>query len=295
MYNPTFSSTFRSTRFGRGGGIARSTNGALTDDVMRQFAPSIFAEEAHGSRSEKFTYIPTIEVLNGLRKEGFQPYEVRQGGSKDAEKRGFTKHMIRLRQEGAQQVGDSFRELILLNAHDGTSSYQLINGVFRLVCSNGLIVSEGEALSMRVPHKGDIVGDVIEGAFRVIDDGKAIDGQMDEMRALTLHKDEQEAFALAAAELRFDEGKNPLRADQINRSARQADQGSDLWRTFNRVQESLVRGGDRYNQTDARGFITARRTTRPVNSVDENVRLNRALWRLASEMGKIKTAEPVAA
>ncbi len=42
--------------------------------------------------------------------------------------------------------------LILLNSHDGTGSYQLMSGVFRIVCRNGLIVSEGEAHMIRVPH-----------------------------------------------------------------------------------------------------------------------------------------------
>jgi hypothetical protein len=56
--------------------------------------------------------------------------------------------------------------LILLNSHDGTGSYQLMSGVFRIVCRNGLIVSEGEAHMIRVPHKADIIGEVIEGDQR---------------------------------------------------------------------------------------------------------------------------------
>ena len=46
----------------------------LSDDQIRRVAPSIFAEAAHESRSARYTYIPTIEVLNGLRNEGFQPF-----------------------------------------------------------------------------------------------------------------------------------------------------------------------------------------------------------------------------
>lgn len=43
----------------------------LSDDQIRRVAPSIFADGKHESRSERYTYIPTIEVLRGLRNEGF--------------------------------------------------------------------------------------------------------------------------------------------------------------------------------------------------------------------------------
>src|SRR3712207_1922383 len=100
----TFSSftSGRITRFGSGGAILRAQS-PLSDEAIMSAAPSVFALEKHSSRSERYTYIPTIEVLNGLRNEGFFPYEVRQGGSRDDEKRGFTKHLLRFRKEGEHQ------------------------------------------------------------------------------------------------------------------------------------------------------------------------------------------------
>lgn len=280
----------RIARFGSGGAILRSKNGPLTDEQIIEAAPSVFAMDKHSSRSEKYTYIPTSEVLKGLRKEGFSPYEVRQGGSRDEEKRGFTKHMLRLRREGDRQVGDSFREIILLNAHDGTSSYQLMSGIFRLVCSNGLVVADGQAQSIRIPHKGDIVDQVIEGAYQIISEGEVIENAMQGMRALELKPAEQEAFAAAAAELRFEEGKAPVEPRQLNAARRSADQGGDLWHTFNRVQENLVRGGIGYYQRNPETRRASFRHTRPVNSIDGNITLNRALWTLASKMQEIKAA-----
>src|SRR3546814_8105435 len=79
-----------------------------------------------------------------------------------------TKHMIRLRH--ANQVNDSIaNEIILLNSHDGTSSYQMLAGAFRFVCSNGLVCGDAVA-DVRIPHKGDITGQVIEGAYEVLDE-----------------------------------------------------------------------------------------------------------------------------
>ena len=280
----------RIAKFGSGAVIMRSATPLDDDDTLARYAPSVFAEAKHNSRSARYTYIPTSEVLKGLRNEGFMPFEVRQGGSRDDEKRGFTKHLIRFRHSGGQVVGDSHREVVLLNSHDGTSSYQLMSGIFRLVCSNGLVVADGCAQSIRIPHKGDIVGQVIDAAYQVIDQGEEIDRNVESMRQLQLTVREQEAFAEAASALRWpvDDGKAPVEPSAINLARREADRGDDLWRTFNRQQENLVRGGLGYVQRDERGYRIARRETRPVNSIDANTNLNKALWTLAERMRELK-------
>ena len=105
------------------------SNSPLTDDQIRAVAPSIFAAEKHVSRSDRYTYIPTGEVLTALRKEGFEPFMVCQTRVRQDDRRDFTKHMVRMRH--ATQVNDAeANEIVLLNSHDGTSSYQLISGLF---------------------------------------------------------------------------------------------------------------------------------------------------------------------
>jgi hypothetical protein len=160
----------RVQKFGAGSRILRSRT-PLTDTEIQAVAPSIFADRAHGSRSTRYQHIPTSEVLGSLRREGFQPFMVSQGGSRDEEKRGFTKHMLRLRHESQSSVdvGGTFREIVLVNSHDGTSSYQLMSGVFRMVCENGLI-SGSIGNDIRVRHNGSVVDNVIEGCTRILDD-----------------------------------------------------------------------------------------------------------------------------
>jgi hypothetical protein len=88
--------------------------------------------------------------------------------------------------------------------------------------------------------------------------------------------------------LRYDEESVPEIAPRlINAPHRYADAGSDLWRTFNRVQENLVRGGITYTNANSDG-IRSRRTTRPVQSIDGDVKLNRALFTLAAKMAELK-------
>ena len=100
----------------------------LTEDQMRRAAPSIFAEGKHASRSERYTYIPTIDVLRGLRSEGFEPFMVAQGASRIEGKTEYTKHMIRMRHAGQVSTKPEANEIILINSHDGASSYQMLAG-----------------------------------------------------------------------------------------------------------------------------------------------------------------------
>lgn len=271
------------SRFTRTAPVLRS-NLPLSDDEIRRVAPSIFAAEKHDSRSARYTYIPTIEVLDGLRKEGFQPFMVAQTRVRDDAKRDHTKHMIRLRH--ANQIeGNEANEIILLNSHDGTSSYQMLAGMFRFVCKNGMVCGQ-KIDDIRVPHKGNIVHDVIEGAVRVLDSFEAATEQREGMQALTLDKAHQMAFARAALTLKYEPNVTgapaPITESQILKPHRMADIKSDLWTTFNRVQENMVKGGVRGRNTNGQ-----RVTTRPVAGIDQNIKLNRALWVLADEMRRL--------
>ena len=278
------------TRFARNTFVIRSET-PLAEDQMRQAAPSIFAAGKHDSRSERYTYIPTIDVLRGLRREGFEPFMVAQGKSRIEGKAEFTKHMVRMRHVGGDVDGVATKpeanEIILINSHDGASSYQLLAGQFRYVCCNGLVCGT-VSNDIRIPHKGNIQGEVIEGAFRVLEDFEAVDASTAAMKALTLQPEEEIAFATAALALRFGERTEgqppaPVTAEQLIEARRPEDLGHSLWTTFQRVQENTLRGGQPGRSVQGR-----RIHTRAVGSIDRGVSLNRALWMLAEEMRKIK-------
>lgn len=282
-------------RFGRGGITISAQRGeALSYEQIAQFAPTVFSSDRHSSRSERFQVIPTHELLAGLSKEGFVPVKVQVGGSRDEEKRAFTKHLIRFRRNddlaGVPKVGDSHPEVVLLNAHDGTSSYQLHAGLFRLVCTNGLTVSDQDFGSVKVGHSGKGVLDkVIEGTYRVLDDAVAALGHAQQLQAVGLDRDEQRIFGEAALRLRFDDEALPkINGSEVVRPRREADLPPSLWHTLNRAQENLIRGGLSYRHTNEETNRTSFRETRPVNGADGDLKLNRALWHLANEFAKLK-------
>ena len=280
-------SAFSMAKFGSAGVILRSRGGDTLDlDTIRYRAPSVFAEEKHASRSEKYTFLPTYELLQAMLNEGFFPTEVRQGGSRDEEKRGFTKHLIRFRPQGVQAVvGDTFPEIAVVNSHDGTSSYQILPAWFRFTCANGMYVSEVSGQPFKVNHRGK-ADDVIEASYKVIAEFPKQAEQIQEFKRLQLTGPEQQAFAESAIPLRWEDGVQPY---QVLRTRRAEDNDASLWHTFNRVQENITTGGIRVESyTPERGRSVRR--SRPVNSVSENIKVNQALWMLTEKMVALKAA-----
>jgi hypothetical protein len=258
----------------------------LSNDQLFRAAPSIFAEAPAASRSDKYCFIPTIGAINALRQEGFFPVKAQQTRSRTPDGREFARHVVRLRRGSDMRspvnVGDSVPEIVLMNSHDGTSSYTLSAGVFRLVCSNGMVVADSEVGSIRVRHKGNILDDVIEGSYRIIEQSGAVFGRIEQFQQLALPAPVQEAFADAALTLKWDDGKAPVTGRDLLRARRHADDKNDLWTVYNRVQENLIKGG-----LYGRNANNRPTTTRPIKSIGEDIRVNKALWTLTEAMAKL--------
>jgi hypothetical protein len=192
--------------------------------------------------------------------------------------------MLRLRHADSIAAQES-QEIILINSADGTGSFQLCAGIFRAVCQNGLVAGDVVG-DVRVRHTGNVVDNVIEGSYQVLDDFEKVNGSMNDMKSLILQPREQEAFARAALALKYDTVEDtPITPYQVLRPRRNADTSTDLWTTFNRVQESLIRGGIR-----GRTKENKRTTTRAVNGISESTKLNKALWTLSEAMLELRHA-----
>jgi len=267
---------------------------ALTEEELFKVAPSIFAHDAHESRSERFKAIPTIEILRELEKEGFMPVGARQSRTMDKGREGHTKHLIRLRRMDNVQtysVGDTVCEILLKNANDGTSAYDLTAGLFRIQCLNSLVTQTGTIDSVKVRHSGDVASKVIEGTYRVMGEAqKALVAPAD-WSQISLDRDERLAFAEAVHTLRFADAEGntetPIKPDQLLVPRRRADQSTDLWMTMNVAQENIIRGGLAAWGRDANNR-PRRTTTRPIKGIDQDMKLNKALWTLTEHMAQLK-------
>jgi hypothetical protein len=275
---------------------ARLGTSPLSDEELRTYAPSIFAEDKHISRSVRYTYIPTSEVVAGMRDNGFLPMFAKQGKSRVPGKADFTKHLIRFRYQGEgpamRKIGEVFPEVVLINSHDGTSAYKVVAGLMRLVCLNGMIVTDQEFAKVTVPHKGNIMDQVIEGSYTVLSESRMAIERAEEWAGIRLAPSEQMLMAEEARRIRLgdpatQEVDSPIKAEQFLRVRRHEDAPNDLWTVTNRIQENAIRGGLTGLGRD--GNNRPRRvSTREIHGIDQDVRVNEMLWRLADGMAKLK-------
>ena len=226
-------------------------------------------------------FIPTAQVLSGLMSAGFLPVEVRQASSRPANPL-HARHVIRLRRryETVSLKDRSIPEVVLLNSHSGESSYLMRMGIYRAVCTNGLIVSRAAFPGYCVSHRGNVLDEVIAGALKVAERFESLAVQVERMEQRRLLKDEQLAFAERALALRFpDPAQSGMEPLQLLACRRPEDVGNDLWRVYNRCQERLLRGG--LSRRSATGRLTR---TRGISSIRRDVQLNGQLWDLAAQV-----------
>jgi len=266
-------------------------------EAVRRFAPSVFADRPWDGVSARYTFIPTINVLESLMSEGWQVMRAQESRTRIEEKKGFTKHLLRLRRPGNDlAVGDVFPEIVLINSHDRGSAYQMHAGFFRLACLNGLVVADSTFARLSVRHSGRILDEVRSGADQIAHAMPKLLTDVRDMQSIELTPDERGIFARAALTLKYDD-EAPIPADRMLARRRYGDERPDMWTTMNVVQENLTKGGIAYTvpahveEVDGRRTYvpTSRRHTRKDNSIQEDRTINTPLWMLAEEMKKLKT------
>lgn len=252
-------------------------------DRLRALVPSIFAQERGARTSARYEQYPTSRIIEAMGDAGWAPVAAaaslaRSDGHFQASTHG--KHMVRFCRR--DQLGGNVErrvEALVTNSHDGTSSYRLHAAVFRLVCSNGLVVSDADFAAICVAHRGDDAARVVSASLEVLGQIPALEARVDEARGHRLTATERLAFAEMAAEARWGEAP-PVEPARLLVPRRSADYSDDAWTTLNVVQENTIAGG-----LSGRSRETGRAVhTRPIRAVTENVALNKFLWDLMTRV-----------
>jgi Domain of unknown function (DUF932). len=274
--------------------MTHSQAGTLSRDQLYRQAPAIFAQAPDDSVSDRYGFVPTIEVVDALQAEGWYPVRAQQTRVRDPERRDTTRHLVRFRQDPQRQitVGDSIAELVLTNSHDRSAAYQLDLGLFRLICSNGMVTPVGNMGGIRVRHGKQVVDQILEGSLALVDEVPNLAGTVERFQSMRLSPEESRLFAQSALTLRYGEGwrqVSPIQPDHLLDARRSEDRDPNLWRVFNRTQENLLKGGLKGRSASGRHT-----RTRAITSVTEDVRLNRALWQLTEHFAALKGQARVA-
>ena len=253
----------------------------LTLEQMRVKAPAIFAENPYVGVSEKYNFVKTIKVIEDLEPLGWVVHDVMQQGLRKAERDGFQKHLVTLRR--ADQAGRKLEldelvpELLVDNSHDATSALHFNAAINRCWCANQCTVAESVFPGASIRHIGydsgqleKVITDFAKGLPKILD-------VVAEYQTIELTRINQLDFAASAMELRWGDKMPRLKPADFLIAKRKEDQGNDLWRVFNRVQEHIFKGGVRGRSINGK----RRYTNRKIKAVDAFVGLNKKLWELA--------------
>jgi len=253
---------------------------ALSDEHLRQQAPSIFAQAPMSGLSQRYAFVPTTEIVAGLREKNWLPVNVEQQRVRTETRFGFQKHLIRFRRAEQMQTLDEWNEeLVLTNSHDAGCAYLMRVGIYRRLCGNGLVVSDSAFEAIRFRHAGLQAHEVVEASYRILEYVPKVALRIAAFRNRDLPENEAIQFAEKALALRFENlDQAPISPRALLNVRRPEDQATDLWTVYNRVQENLVRGGITENRISRAG---RRRTLRALRGIDSKVVLNKELWKLA--------------
>jgi hypothetical protein len=260
---------------------ANATDG-LSDRQIKAMVPAVFADHPKPDVSNAYGFMPTTVMLDALRREGFVPTEVRQSRRRNPEARQYAKHLIRFRLAGDAKptiVGECVPQVVVVNSHDRSSKVEVYGGMLRLVCTNGLLVSDSSVVAPAiVRHTKNPVQELLGNIEAIIKGHRNVSEHVKQMRGTLLTDRQMLDFANEAAMLRFGNGtaRGALDPAALLVPRRAADAGADLWHVFNRVQENMTKGG--IPSLTASGRINL---TRPAVSIGSELHINSGLWELA--------------
>jgi hypothetical protein len=225
--------------------------------------------------------VSTAQLVQSFEQQGYTVHSGSVGRAK-AENIGFQRHMLRLRRADLtfKNVGDSIPEIIIVNSHDGKSSAKVMLGVFRLVCSNGMIVGNTFA-GITVKHLGNVKEHLNNAVEEIQERLPIVASTIERLQNTELTPEQALSLAYKGSAIVVPAHGTNISVLDALRVRRQGDAGMDAWKVFNRVQEACLRGGIRYKTLDDNGAVR-NNTTKAIVSVKRQVEVNQALFDLVA-------------
>ena len=237
---------------------------------IRSLAPSVFTTEKASHLTDKYIQTPTIKVVEDLMNLGWEVTKVQE--VKSRKYKGFQKHLLVFQNPSIVIKGangdDSFPQILLTNSHDGKAAFNFRIGIFRLVCSNGLVISDADFGVMSIRHMNYTFESLQSKVAEMITKLPGLVNKINLFKSTTLTEPQMIDFATKAAALRT---KKTVNIMDVLTATRTQDQGNDLWLVFNRVQEKILGGS----------YTSGGRKARSVKNFQQDIKLNEQLFELA--------------
>ena len=153
--------------------------------------------------SAKYSFVPTIQVIEDIKNLGWVPTEATAVRARKERTAGKGKHMITFEHEDFKTEDNEKIQILLINSHDGTSNFQLEIGVFRLVCSNGLVIKDNDMGVVKVRHLGYSFKDITAAVNQLVSNIPNVFKKMTKMKETELDESQMAELALKSACVRF--------------------------------------------------------------------------------------------
>jgi hypothetical protein len=257
----------------------------LNNDELKKLAPSLFQEQPYHEVSEKYHFIPTIEVVEQLRDKNWYPVSVSEANVRDLDKDGFQQHYVRF-QNFTDLINPNANvvELLLFNSHDRSKSFTISAGIYRYVCSNGLVIADSVFDSYKIKHLGDRDNDVSNAVNKIAQVKNRLLEKVSKFENIILSNDEKQAFLQSALPLRYSQNLTLDNPNELLAPLRVEDTKDDLYTTLNVLQENLLSSKiSGYNKDTGRRF-----TSKEITSISKDVEINKGLWDIAERIASIK-------
>ena len=260
-------------------------------EIMKQQAPATAAMLPAISVSDRYAFISTIDMAKELMRWGWEPASARQTRSLHRE---TARHLVRFRNPGLKtqfRPGELVLELLLENSHNGRCSLRFLAGLWRVLCGNGLVAGVLDLGKLMIRHVGSPAQVATAAAQASAARASEIFDVVKTAKTIELTEFKAREFAVAASTLAWPMAKSRPEAVALLKPRRKMDEASDLWTTFNVIQENLTRGGIGFQQQFQmrRGQPRTRNAvTREVKGIARDTNLNEGLWELMK--GIIKRA-----
>ena len=254
----------------------------LSTEQIKSKAPSIFTSTAAQGVSDKYTHIPTSNVIDDMDLLGWKVVDAKEVKARKGI--GFQKHLLVFRNEdvvinGAD--GDTvFPQILLTNSHDGKNSFTFTAGLFRMICENGLVISTEQFEDVKMRHMGYTFEELQEQIKGMVERLPLTVESMNKMKQIEMSQEAALEFARKAVATRFKENEIENISVDINElltPTRNEDAGNDLWSVFNVVQEKILEGDFNYT------FGVKVRKARKIKNFNQDLKINKELFNLALE------------
>ena len=237
---------------------------------IKAIAPSVFTEAKASHLTDKYIQTPTIRVVEDLMNLGWEVTKVQEVKSRKYQ--GFQKHLIMFRNPNIIIRGangdDAQPQILLTNSHDGKAAFNFRVGIFRFVCSNGLVISDADFGVISIRHMNYTFESLQAKVAEMITKLPGLVNKINLFKTTVLIETQMTDFATKASALRT---KKTVNIMDILTPTRTEDQGNDLWVVFNRVQEKILGGS----------YTSGGRKARSVKNFQQDIKINEQLFELA--------------